>query len=751
MQNGFIAGGTVDSGLFLVLPGKGTLHFNLTNGLPQNWVRALCEDHEGNLWIGAGSSGLVALRPGKVTPMNPPDQWQGRAVFSLAAREDGSMWIATEGAGVYELREGRWKRFSEAEGLANQFVWSVAEDAQRRLWAGTWGGGMFMQHGERFERVAGLEDLSAPAPAILHTESGVTWIGTGEGLVRYEAGKTTSFGAGQGLELPDVRTIEQAGDGTIWFGMSGGGLGRLRDGALEQFRKRDGLASDFVLCLRPDEDGTLWLGTFGGGLNRFKDGRFATINMGQGLLNNVICAIAEDKRGYFWMSSHGGILRVSKAELNDCADGKRASVNCIAYGKGEGLPTLECSGGFRPAFDETADGRLWFPTSKGLVAVDPNDVKTNQLPPPVIIEELRVDGKAVEGRESRAGSQDLAGPLRVAPGHQQFEFRYTGLSFTVPEKVRFKYRLEGLEQEWKEADTKRSVTYSYLQPGDYTFRVTACNNDGVWNKDGAALAFMVLPQFWQTWWFRGLAGLAAAGLVAGVVQYDTRRRLRRRLEGLERQRAVERERARIAKDIHDDLGASLTRITMLSQTVRGELDHAPQAAADVDRIYGTARELTRAMDEIVWAVNPQHDTLDSLATYLGRFAQDFLSAAQIRCRLDVPVQLPAWPLTAEVRHNLFLAFKEALNNAVKHAGASEVRVCLNIERTGFALVVEDKGRGFLPVAPEANRDTARAAAGNGLFNMRQRLAEIGGRWEIESNPGQGTKVTFFVPVNVPVA
>jgi signal transduction histidine kinase len=491
----------------------------------------------------------------------------------------------------------------------------------------------------------------------------------------------------------------------------------------------------------------LWLGTFGGGLNRFKDGRFAAINAEQGLLNNVICAIAEDKRGYFWMSSHGGILRVSKAELNACADGKLASVNCIAYGKGEGLPTLECSGGFQPAFGETPDGRLWFPTSKGLVAVDPNDVKTNQLAPPVIIEELRVNDKTVESREPKIEGRGL----RVAPGHQQFEFRYTGLSFSVPEKVRFRYRLEGLEPEWKEADTKRSVTYSYLPPGNYKFRVTACNNDGVWNNDGAALAFVVEPQFWQTWWFRGLATVGAAGLIAGIVQYDTRRRLRQKLQRVEHQRAVERERARIAKDIHDDLGASLTRITMLSQTVRSELDHAPQAAADVDRIYGTARELTRAMDEIVWAVNPKHDTLDSLATYLGRFAQDFLSAAQIRCRLDVPVQLPPWPLTAEVRHNLFLAFKEALNNAVKHARASEVRVCLNIETAGFALMVEDKGRGFSPGTLDADRDAARLASGNGLSNMRQRLAEIGGQCQIENAPGQGTKVTFFVPVNVPVA
>jgi signal transduction histidine kinase len=303
-----------------------------------------------------------------------------------------------------------------------------------------------------------------------------------------------------------------------------------------------------------------------------------------------------------------------------------------------------------------------------------------------------------------------------------------------------------------DADTKRAVNYSYIAPGNYTFRVQACNNDGVWNEEGAALAFTVLPHFWQTWWFRALAALSAMTFVAGSALVATRRRMRHKLERSERQRAVERERARIAKDIHDDLGASLTRITLLSQSARGELDNAPEAAADVDRIYRTARELTRAMDEIVWAVNPQHDTLDSLATYLGRFAQDFLNAVHIRCRLDVPMQLPPWLLTAEVRHNLFLAFKEALNNAVRHADASEVRVSLTIEPGGFALRVEDQGRGFATEkAATASRSPGRLAAGNGLANMHQRLAEIDGRCDIQSTPGKGTTVTFLVPLKPSVA
>jgi signal transduction histidine kinase len=214
--------------------------------------------------------------------------------------------------------------------------------------------------------------------------------------------------------------------------------------------------------------------------------------------------------------------------------------------------------------------------------------------------------------------------------------------------------------------------------------------------------------------------------------------MRRKLERLERQRAVEHERARIAHDIHDDLGATLTRITMLSDPARIEAEGPPQAAANLNRIYDTARELTRSMDEIVWAVNPQHDTLDSLVAYLEKFALDLLNTAGIRCRLDVPLQMPAWPLTAEVRHDVFLSYKEALHNVLKHAGASEVRVAFALEPAAFTLTIADNGRGFLAEAT--------AGTGNGLDNMRRRLEEIGGRCAIRSAPGQGTCVTFNVSV-----
>ncbi len=732
-KSGTLAVATSDHGLFVGSPGHEWLRFCRTNGLSSDWVNSLCEDREGNLWVGTGNGGLAMLRAVSVKTIAPPDKWQGRAVMSVDAGGDGALWVGTEGAGLYRFAGDTWTNFSEATGLWHRYVWSVAPGAPGGVWAGTWGGGVYAEAGGNFTNAPGLSNFFVAALA--RARGGGMFVGTSEGLLRVEGDKIEWLGGKADLFSPDVRSVCESADGTVWFGMSGGGLGRWQNGKVRQFRRSDGLSSDFVQCLHLEEDGTLWIGTFGGGLNRFKNGHFTAFTHSQGLADDDICDIEDDGLGFFWISSQGGIMRISKDDLTACADGDKHKLRCLVFGLSEGLPSLECSGGFQPAGCKTADGNLWFPTAKGLISVDPHNIRANPRPPPVVIEEVRVDDQAVTNTQ-------------IAPGHHRLEFDYAGLSYMAPERVRFKYRLDGLDREWVDAGGKRVANYSYIPPGKYVFRVTACNNDGVWNESGASLAFTVLPYFWQTWWFLALTSVAAAAGVGGSVLIGTRRRMRLKLDRLEREQTIERERTRIARDIHDDLGASLTRITMLSQSARGELNNSQEAAGQVDKIYGIARELTRAMDEIVWAVNPRHDSLDSLAIYLGKYAQDYLRSAGIRSRLNMPPELPSWPVTAEVRHNLFLAFKEALNNVVKHSGASEVRVALTLGTNAFVLAVQDNGCGFSPesVPHENSGDPDRIEGGHGLANMKGRLGEIGGGFEIQSAPQAGTSVTFSMPV-----
>ncbi len=770
-QFGLLAG-TMREGLYLLRFGAKPLHFSRAEGLSHDWVRALLVDREGNCWVGTGA-GFNGFRPRKVRMLTPPDSWRGCVVRSFIVSGDDVAWVGTEGGGLYHYDGERWNVFDEANGILSRFVWSVLETKQHELFVGTWGGGLFRRKGEGFESFGDLGKITAPVTALYQGRGGELWIGTKEGLHRYESGKLVWFAGEDKLVVPDVRAITESADGTLWFGMSGGGLGSLHEGALKQFRQADGLSSDLVSCLYADPDGSLWIGTADNGLTRLAHGKFSIVSTAQGLSSRIISHMVDDAAGHLLMGSLNGIFRVNIDELRRCADGETSSVHCLRYGRAEGLTTQSCPGGFQPGACKTRDGRLWFPTVNGLAVVDP--VTTNSIVPPVIIEALYLDGLAASNwlsgvqREPIQSSSllvhaaplmvvkgvevdapDDTRPLRIPPGHRRFEFHYTGLSFVAPDKVRFRRMLQGMEHDWVDAGVKRVAEYSFLPPGNYTFKVCACNNDDVWNEAGASVAFTVLPFFWQTLWFRGASTLAGAGALAGSVVWSVRRRLQRKLELSERQRALERERARIARDIHDDLGASLTRITMLSQSVRSDVQNQPEAAAEVDQIHSTAREITRAMDEIVWAVNPKYDTLDSLAAYLSRYAQQYLSSVNIRCRLKVPLQLPALALSAEVRHNVFLAFKETLNNTVKHARATEVFISLELRPAGFVLLVGDNGRGFHwdPAGPQAagSGDGLRAAAGNGLANIQKRLEEIGGRCDWDTAPGKGTRVTLAVEV-----
>jgi signal transduction histidine kinase len=389
---------------------------------------------------------------------------------------------------------------------------------------------------------------------------------------------------------------------------------------------------------------------------------------------------------------------------------------------------------------------------KGFAIIDPDEMTRNPELPPVLIEQVIADGKPqpVGPETAKAGNPagGKAASLNIRPGVQRLEFDYTALSLTAPGKVFFRYRLEGFETEWQEAETRRTASYTHLSPGNYRFQVVACNDSGVWNEAGAALPLVVLPYFWQTKWFLAFSALGVLGVLGGTVRYLVKKSLQARLERVERESALERERSRIAKDIHDDLGASLTEIAILSELAQHSDAPREEIDSDIGKITTKARSLTRSLDEIVWAVNPQHETLDSFVSYACSYAGDYLRAARISCRLDVPERLPNAPLTANLRHNLFLVLKEALNNIVKHSAASEVWIRMSVAGSELAIIVQDNGRGFLPesVRNGASNATADGMERYGLENMRKRSQSIGGQFQLNSRPDAGTQIRVVIPL-----
>jgi signal transduction histidine kinase len=298
--------------------------------------------------------------------------------------------------------------------------------------------------------------------------------------------------------------------------------------------------------------------------------------------------------------------------------------------------------------------------------------------------------------------------------------------------------MEDLEAEWTDAGAKRAAIYPYLPHGSYRFQVQACNNDGVWNSEGATLNLVVEPHFWQTWWFIGVAVLCGVAVVALAARKLEKAKVRRQLEREEQLRAVERERARIARDFHDGLGASLTRMIVLSELVKADKSQPAEVEAHATKIGRTAQEVVRGLGTIIWAVNPRNDSLDSLVQYLTQYAYDFFQDSSVRCRLDFPSEVPVVRLAAELRHNLFMVVKEALHNILKHSQATEARLCLSFNQGILEIVVKDDGAGFEPMR-------AVTIGRNGLANMRQRAEALGSRLEIESQPGKGTSIRLRVP------
>jgi signal transduction histidine kinase len=482
-----------------------------------------------------------------------------------------------------------------------------------------------------------------------------------------------------------------------------------------------------------DPDGTVWIGTRGAGLLRFREGTFQAITASQGLPSNTISQITEDNVGTFWFGSQAGVFSVTKSDLNACADGSAPGVSSHLYGRDDGLPTLGCAAEFQPTSWRGHDERLWFATGNGVTALQPREVNVNERPPPVVIEELSVDGKVHQSiKPSQSG-------VVIAPGRHQLEFRYTGLSFTSPERMRFKYQLEGLDNRWIEAGGDRTAAYNSVPAGEYRFRVMACNSDGIWSPANASLQVTVKAHAWETGWFRSAIAAGLLLAVAGSVRAIERRRTRQSLARLERQQALERERERIARDLHDDLGAGLTEIGLLGALAKRSTAGPERIHEHLTHITTRSREMVTSLDEMVWSLNSKHDSLIALSQYFCEYAQQFLQLAPIRCRMEVSEDLPKWMLSSEQRHHLLLAFKEALTNAVRHSRATEVRITIKAVDGSLVLTIADDGQGLPRTRPGAGAD--------GITNLSRRMESLGGRCTVRNVESGGTVVELHLPIS----
>ena len=701
-------------------------------GLPFDKVNALFEDRNGNLWVGS-KEGLVRLTPKKFIAYTRQQGLTHNNIMSVLQDRRGSMWIGTWGGGLDQLKGETARAYTPTNILSQELILSLGEGRDDSLWIGAdFDGGLTRLKDGKTTHYNWKDGLPNAGVRVIHEDrAGNLWIGTTRGLACLRNGQFTICTNGPAGN--QIRAICEDDAGGLWFG-SDGGLSYLKDSAFTRFTTRDGLSDDEVIALHLDAEKNLWIGTGAGGLNRRKDGRFTVYTGQQGLFSNEIFEIVEDDEGCLWMSCSRGVFRVRKSDLANLDAGRLKTIPCVTCGKADGMESPQCNGAGKPAAWKSADGRLWFPTSKGLVTVDPKTITVDRLPPQVYIEQVIADKKPlIQDELTGARNAPPGRPMRIPPGRGDFEVHYTALNLSAPEKSRFRYKLEGINSEWVEAGTRRTAYYNNISPGEHQFHVIACNKDGEWNQTGASLALVFLPHYWQTWWFKSLALAFVVGAASGTALYGARRRMKRKLVLLEQRHAIERERGRIAKDIHDDLGSSLTRIMMLGERAEEGLGKGEDVGGHVRKIVTSSRHTVQVLDEIVWAVNPENDTLDGLIGYIGHYVHELFENTSMSCRLDVPMELSEITLPAEMRHNLFLVIKEAFHNVLKHSRASEVRMQVTLESLRLKIEIQDNGTGF-------NLESTRK--GNGLDNMRKRMEALGGRLNITTAMQQGTKLVI---------
>lgn len=686
------------------------------------------EDRDHEFWVGTLNQGLFRLTRQSVTMLRSPGAPAVNAVGTVLQDRSGDIWVGSRG--LTRLKGGLWSTFlrkhTPAPWFDAQTTGSMFADTNGDIWAGFPDEVTLFRNGRFVPAPPALREIDSEINVMHRDRSGDLWLG-GDGLYRFGKSRLQRYTEADGAAVHDVRVLlaDQA-DG-LWVA-SDDGLSLFQNGRFTTWREKDGLSSNHLLALHKDKAGVLWIGTADAGLNRFENGRFTRLTSLNGLAFDDIYQIFEDQAGFLWLTSRRGISRVLKRELNDIASGRATRVAALQLGKADGLTSIDCRGHGQPRGFQKPDGTLMIPTADGIAVLNPNRIPLDRRAPPVLIEECRLNHRPIDFKDG----------LRIGPGSSEVEIQYTALNFTRANQTRFKYRLTGLDTQWTDAATSRSVSYSHLPPGSYTFQVIAANSDGVWNMRGQSLSVVVLPPVYRTWWFLSLA-LVSICLAAWFTH-------RHRVGLVEKKQAAqesfarqllstqEAERRRIAAELHDSLGQRLAMIRNWALLGTARLAGQGSAPNELEEISDVAGSALSEVREIAYNLGPVHLDHLGVSKAIRSMARRVEQAFAISITMELEELNGGLSRDAEI--NLFRISQEALNNVAKHSGASQASIVLQQLKGQVKLVVTDNGKGF---------DTASNRTGFGLIGIAERVRLLHGNLNIQSSPGEGTALEITIP------
>lgn len=676
-------------------------NYSIEEGLVNNIIQDTQYDREGNIWFGTYGGGMSLFLGESYKNYTIEEGLPNNVVTSIVEDPSGSQWVSTYGGGITRIDSSGFMTYDSDDGLVDNKVYTIKSDGANQLFVGTrWGlsiyeDGQFSNFNE--------EELPYRKIRALHQsqQTGESWwLGTyGEGVIEYDGQQFNQLTEEDSLVNNTVMAIEETDDGSLWFATYGG-VSRWRDGKFTNYAMQDGLPNNGVLDILKDKSGNLWFATFGG-LARFDDGTFETITAADGLTDEVCYFIEQDDRGIFWIGTNKGIVRFDYEAYNSGQNSKEVRAFKLIT-QDQGLVANEMIAG---ASFKDSKGDLWFGSVGGLTRFDPTKETMNGAPPKVHIENISVSGENI----------GVKSDLEIGSDNQNITFIFIGINFTAPDQVEYRYRLKNSGEGWQ-TTTQRSVHYSALMSGDYTFEVMAQNNDGQWSTERAEIDFTVLPPFWLRWWFIILVLLVLAGIIVFIYNYY---RVRKMVD-------IERMRVRIASDLHDDVGSALTEIALQSDFLQ-TMDVADSLQESIQQIGNQSRKIVSSLDDIVWSIDARNDTFGDLTDRMQDHVNSVLPQKEVIYRFEGDMQEK---LEVSLKENLYLIFKEAINNIAKHSDAERVEVTLSTGGNGFLLSVKDNGTGA-----KNERKT-----GQGLRNMKMRSKRIGAGITFNNNEGFEVRV-----------
>ncbi|MFZ4620805.1 MAG: ligand-binding sensor domain-containing protein, partial [Bacteroidota bacterium] len=710
------------------------------NSISHNFIWSIFEDRTGIIWLGT-DVGVNKLDPNaakflhyKSDPFNPYSLTNNE-VTAIFRDHTGTLWIGTRnGLNRFDERTDRFIHYhfeqNRPSSISSNYIRSINEDRKGTLWIGTNGGGlnMYVRSSDSFRNMrTGHIPSSISSNDIIRIyedSSGILWLATLAGLNKYDPEKNTvkyfvkNNSDPNSLSHDYVYTITETHDGNLWLGTLGGGLNRF-DKRTEQFTSfqenpadTSSLSNNNVWCIHEDRSGDLWIGT-NNGLNKFNrsNNTFTHFEEKNGLVNNVIYGILEDAKGFLWLSSNKGLSRFD-----------RRTGTVRNYTASDGLQSNQFGG--NDHFKDTK-GYMYFGGINGFNIFYPDSIKDNPYIPPIVITDFQIFNRSVGVGGDSPFKRSITSTSSITLSHDQnvFSFEFAALHFASPGSNTYAYKMEGFDKEWIRSGTRRYVTYTNLDPGKYLFMVMGSNNDGIWNTQGTSIEIIISPPFWKTWWFISVMILAGLSFAASIIFFRIRHLL-----------TIERLRLKIASDLHDDIGTRLTEISMLSDIVYhdGSSDQAVFKDS-VRNIGGIARELIENMSDIVWLINPKRDSLYELFLKLKDGYEEILSHRQILLHINNLNSMESISLPMEHRKNIYLIFKEAINNALKHSTCTEISINTEVNGRMLMITLYDNGQGF---------DINKRSTGNGLDNMQLRAQAIGGSVRIQSTTETGSMIKF---------